>query len=199
MMRGFTLIELSIVLVIIGLLTGGILIAQSLIESVKLNRFISSISEYDALVNSFQSRYRSLPGDSRLFTTGGNNDGAIGTPTYSTSDVIFTGEVANFWKHLSDAGFKPQGQSFVNTLNPAPNFGVRENQIPSVDYGETGGGIGVANMRLPGPDNNYYRNVYIIGDYFSDPSSFMSSVIGGNPLGLFHPFNDAMVIDNKNG
>ena len=67
MNKGFTLVELSIVLVIIGLLTGGILVAQSLIDTAKIQSQIKQVQQLDIAYYGFESRYRQIPGDSNLF------------------------------------------------------------------------------------------------------------------------------------
>jgi prepilin-type N-terminal cleavage/methylation domain-containing protein len=61
--RGFTLIELSIVLVIIGLITGGILVGRDLIDAATIRAQISQIEKYQAAVNTFRVKYDYLPGD----------------------------------------------------------------------------------------------------------------------------------------
>lgn len=92
MRKGFTLVELSIVLVIIGLLIGGILVGNSLINSVKVQKTVRQLSQYDAAVLLFQSKYKNqLPGDSNLFSAAGNNNKAI----YEGA------EARNFFSHLS--------------------------------------------------------------------------------------------------
>lgn len=57
--RGFTLIELSIRLVIIGLIVGGVLVGRDLIERAQ----ISQIEKYNTVVHTFQLKYNALPGD----------------------------------------------------------------------------------------------------------------------------------------
>ena len=61
--QGFTLIEIAIVLVIIGLLLGGILQGQSLINSARVRNLISQVDGVKAAFYGFQDRYRALPGD----------------------------------------------------------------------------------------------------------------------------------------
>lgn len=61
--KGFTLVELSIVLVIIGLLIGGILVGQSLVNSAKINGVIREVSELEVNFHLFKQRYKYFPGD----------------------------------------------------------------------------------------------------------------------------------------
>lgn len=63
MKRGFTLVELSIVLVIIGLLIGGILVGQSLINKAKLNSIVKEQSSLFTLFALYKSKFKYLPGD----------------------------------------------------------------------------------------------------------------------------------------
>lgn len=62
-MRAFSLVELSIVLVILGLLTGGILAGQSLIHAAELRAFSSETSRYSSAIHGFRDKYFGLPGD----------------------------------------------------------------------------------------------------------------------------------------
>lgn len=61
--NGFSLVELSIVLVILGLLTGGILAGQSLIRAAELRSVAADFQRYHAAVMSFRDKYMGLPGD----------------------------------------------------------------------------------------------------------------------------------------
>src|SRR6201999_1632157 len=61
--QGFTLIELSIVLVIIGLIVGGVLVGQDLIRAAAVRAQISQIEKYQTAVNTFRGKYGGLPGD----------------------------------------------------------------------------------------------------------------------------------------
>ena len=77
----FTLIELSIVLIIIGLLVAGITGGASLIKSAELRAVMAEARDYKTAVSAFQTQYDALPGDSKVtsttVTTAGNGDGTI--------------------------------------------------------------------------------------------------------------------------
>ena len=60
---GFTLVEMSIVMVIIGLIIGGILVGRDLINVAAIRSQISQIEQYQTAVNTFRGKYGYLPGD----------------------------------------------------------------------------------------------------------------------------------------
>jgi len=110
--RGFTLIELAIVLVIIGLLLGGVLKGQELINSAKVKNLASDFKNVQIFMYGYQDKYRALPGDDPVAvthlgtgtgqaaaTTAGNGfiDGAWNAPTD-------TAESCYFWEHVRRAG-----------------------------------------------------------------------------------------------
>ena len=83
--QGFTLVEIAIVLVIIGLLLGGVLKGQGLIDSAKVKNIIQQSNSLTAAVNAYQDKFRALPGDDIQGTVhvpnsagNGNGDGQIG-------------------------------------------------------------------------------------------------------------------------
>ena len=61
--KGFTLVEIAIVLVIIGLLMGGVLKGQELINSAKVKNFANDFRSISSFVYAYQDRFRALPGD----------------------------------------------------------------------------------------------------------------------------------------
>ncbi|MGH8750798.1 MAG: prepilin-type N-terminal cleavage/methylation domain-containing protein [Burkholderiales bacterium] len=106
---GFTLIEIAIVLVIIGLLLGGVLKGQELITSARVRNLIAQQDGVKAAFFGFQDRYRALPGDypgvqaaanipNVANTLGGNGDGQILNTAGAFEQTIA-------WTHLSHAGF----------------------------------------------------------------------------------------------
>ena len=107
---GFTLIEIAIVLVIIGLLLGGILKGQELITQGRIRNVANDFQSMTAAINLYQDRYRALPGDDAgaaarwtaagSEATSGNGDGII-TGTY----IGVAGDESRFfWHHLRLAG-----------------------------------------------------------------------------------------------
>lgn len=104
---GFSLIELAIVLMIMGLLIAGILKGRDLIESARLKRVISQLNELRMATSSFLDKYDALPGDfnkaSSLIKAGlqdGNGNGLVEGAGLSTGS-----EAMAFWSHLAGAGF----------------------------------------------------------------------------------------------
>ena len=61
--KGFTLIELSIALVIIGLVVGGVLVGQDLIRAAKVRSTVSDIEKFNTAAFTFRSKYNHYPGD----------------------------------------------------------------------------------------------------------------------------------------
>lgn len=107
---GFTLIELAIVLVIIGLLLGGVLKGQDLINSAKAKNMIADFKNVQIFIYSYQDRYRALPGDDAgavnhvngaLATVGTPGNGIIEGQWDSSTG---TQESALFWQHVRLAG-----------------------------------------------------------------------------------------------
>jgi prepilin-type N-terminal cleavage/methylation domain-containing protein len=112
--QGFTLVEIAIVLVIIGLLLGGILKGQEMITQAKIKNVIADMSGVSAAMYGYQDRYKSLPGDDNKAngrwgtTASGNGDGVItGVYTVPASGTATTAamEAGFFWHHLRLAGF----------------------------------------------------------------------------------------------
>lgn len=86
--HAFSLVELSIVLVILGLLTGGILAGQSLVRAAELRSVASDYARYNTAVHTFIEKYMALPGDMRNATSfWGAADGSTGTTSgcYTTA------------------------------------------------------------------------------------------------------------------
>jgi prepilin-type N-terminal cleavage/methylation domain-containing protein len=116
---GFTLIELAIVLVIIGLLLGGVLRGQELINSAKVKNMARDFQNVQVYIYGYQDKYKALPGDDHSANThlsGGTN------ATNGTQNGVIQGawdtktdgdESCVFWQHVRLAGLAP-GSTVVN-------------------------------------------------------------------------------------
>ncbi|MEQ9444354.1 MAG: prepilin-type N-terminal cleavage/methylation domain-containing protein, partial [Rhodospirillaceae bacterium] len=108
--RGFTLIEMSIVLVIIGLIIGGILKGQEIIESSRQKNVITQIDAVRSAVNTFADKYNALPGDYGSAATrisgnlvDGDDSGIIGEVIGDLETAPADAEQDDFFNHLSGA------------------------------------------------------------------------------------------------
>ena len=143
---GFTLVEIAIVLVIIGLLLGGVLKGQELIENGRIKSAANDLNGISAAYNSYLDRYRRVPGDDGpiatltgrggSWTTGGikagNADGVINLAAAQT----FDGGADIFFQHLRAANFI--------TGNPG------DTGINALPVNAWGGRLGVANAVVQG-------------------------------------------------
>jgi prepilin-type N-terminal cleavage/methylation domain-containing protein len=117
--RGFTLIEIAIVLVIVGLLLGGVLQGQQLIENSRVRGAVNDIKGIPAAAYSYMDRYSRFPGDDgptlgdltvrggawANVTAWGNQNGTLDGAINLT--FAPTGELLGFWQHLKASGFIP--------------------------------------------------------------------------------------------
>lgn len=122
---GFTLIEIAIVLVIIGLLLGGILRGQELITQGRIRNVSNDLQSMTAAINLYQGRYLALPGDDAgaaarwTIAAPAPSAGAVGDGSISGAynAAAATDESRQFWLHLRRAGLVGGA---VNANNP-PN------------------------------------------------------------------------------
>jgi prepilin-type N-terminal cleavage/methylation domain-containing protein len=111
---GFTLIELSIVLVIIGLIVGGVLSGQDLIQAAQLRSTIKQKESFDLAANTFRVKYGFIPGDYATSIGGFSGDGNgilsdIVGPTTTPAVTSLAAELTGFWLHLSNQGYVDGG------------------------------------------------------------------------------------------
>lgn len=104
---GFSLIELAVVLIIMGLLIGGILKGKDLIDSARLKRVMAQLNELRMATSGFLDKYDALPGDFNKASFqiksdlhNGNGNGIVEGAGLSPGS-----EALSFWSHLAEAGF----------------------------------------------------------------------------------------------
>lgn len=152
---GFTLVEIAIVLVIIGLLLGGVLKGQELITQAKIKNVANDFSGMSAAVYGYQDRYKRFPGDDNgaaarwtsPAAVSGNGNAQVGaTGVESVFDCSSeTGENCQFWQHLRLAGFI--GGDAASKLSPQNAVGG----VLQVQNGALGlSGLLVCSTNLPG-------------------------------------------------
>ena len=128
---GFTLLELTIVLTIIGLIVGGIFIARDMIRSAEVQSVVSDEDDLKKAIELFKEKYNYLPGDMPMAesfwgsdTTGGgcstqNYSAAGAVPKTATCNGDGDGRIDTFaeamraWQQLADAGFIQGGYSGI--------------------------------------------------------------------------------------
>ena len=203
MKHGFTLVELSIVLVIIGLLIGGILVGQSLIESAKISTVVRAMQQYDIAVSSFRSKYRNLPGDSSLFTQQGNNNGRINYTCNTAWGSSIWDEAVNFWVHIQQGGFVPaNGSTFTMTTSGAGLVSSGTNiNVPALEFSEKAQIIAMPYNCPYYTNPKQYQTTVLTDNHFLISNKLQTFVIGGTALGsvvnpIFTPA-EAASIDSK--
>jgi len=110
---GFTLIEMSIVLVIIGLVVGGVLVGRDMIQQARLQTVVADVNKYRTAINLFTERYVFYPGDHPdanaywpYCLTGGNSCAGNGNGRVMTWGAEGR-EASYMWQHLYLAGLVP--------------------------------------------------------------------------------------------
>ena len=136
---GFTLIEIAIVLVIIGLLLGGVLKGQELINSAKVKNLASDFKNTPVFIYGYQDKFKALPGDDALATTHltgatlATSPGTVGNGVIegNWNSTTITDESYLFWQHVRLAGLAP-GSTTAGAADYVPR-------------NASGGAIGVTN------------------------------------------------------
>lgn len=156
---GFSLVELSIVLVILGLLTGGILAGQALIRASELRGVTTEIGRNQSAIQAFRDKYFGLPGDlnnATKFWGAADTAGAGGECTDSLANagtgtqtcngngngLVDNNESYQFWEHLANAALIEGSYPGTGTINstpyPVPIVGTN---VPKSKLGNAGWGV----------------------------------------------------------
>ncbi|THB69060.1 MAG: prepilin-type N-terminal cleavage/methylation domain-containing protein [Gammaproteobacteria bacterium] len=109
---GFTLVEIAIVLVIIGLLLGGVLKGQEMISNARIKKLESDFRGVSAAFYTYQDRFNKIPGDdtnaasrfSGTWDAGNDNGDGNGLIYYQWNSSTNSHESRKVWKHLRGAG-----------------------------------------------------------------------------------------------
>lgn len=176
---GFTLLELSVVIIVIGLIASGILIGKEMIISAELRAQMTQIEQINSAANTFKTKYNCLPGDcanavsfglgqSSAPGSDGNGDGVIDDRPVNTGEL---NEKSNFWVHMANAGLMPEYSP--TQINPLIKF-----------KGLSPGFIRVLN-RLD------YVNINLASSHV-----YAFAAADSNGSGIYHP-SQALILDSK--
>ena len=213
MKHAFTLLELSIVLVIIGLIVGGVTVGAEMIRQAELRSVTSDVQKIETALYTFKLKYNQRPGDmtnatdywgiaggdgendtcKNTLSTGseatcnGNGDGRVGRSGGSSTSE--DNEIYRAWQHLSNAGlwegnFAGKSNGGVTTSQQLAGFNIPESKV-------TGGGYSYQHRENPtGISNQFpFTGHYIIF------GAFPNSPVG--PNAILTPA-EAFAIDTKN-
>ncbi len=166
--EGFTLVELAIVLVIIGILLAAILKGQAMIKQAKIKRIKADVDSIVAAVYSYQDKYGYLPGDDpNDHSTDLNATGCRG----GNADGIFSNiaEDTCAWQEIIGAGFVAGDPTVHNESKVAKThpFGGRYLFRYGTRYGKSGNYIFIDNLPVDvakSLDEKYDDGAYNTGD-----------------------------------
>jgi prepilin-type N-terminal cleavage/methylation domain-containing protein len=211
--KGFTLIELSLVLVIVGLLIGAILVGRNLIHAAELQSTSKDIQHYKMAVAHFKDKYLALPGDmrnatdfwgvaagtgsdsicketgSQTRTCNGNGDGYIGRDAGASNFEWFRA-----MQHLANAGLIKGNYTGVGANSSGAQSGcILGENCPDTALNDAA--IQIRSEYAANSDPNYYNrpegNVMLLG------STNIGSVARNNPEGAAFTTEEAWNIDSK--
>ncbi len=207
---GFTIIELSIVLVIIGLIVGGVLVGQDLIAAGKIRSQITQLSQIDAAANSFNSKFNGIPGDynnpaSIINGVTGNDSTVVGEGngngwielTSGPSNSGLSGEPVMFFAELSATGNVFNIPITTTSFSSAAAWTVSPSVLPPSPLG-SGNYIGIQTVPAYSPMFNASTgNYYLIGRYAGaniggQPATIAAGLTPGQALALDAKLDDGL-------
>jgi prepilin-type N-terminal cleavage/methylation domain-containing protein len=154
---GFTLVEIAIVIVIIGLIAGGIMVGKDLISAAEVRSQISQITKFNTAANTFKLKYTYLPGDITNPTStafGFISRGGVGSANYLSGDGVISGggaggsysknshnqdngEVLMFWNDLARAGLvEGPFSNNSSSISPDPDTNIGK-YLPTAKLGNS--------------------------------------------------------------
>ncbi len=217
MKHGFSLVELSIVLVILGLLTGGILAGQSLIRAAELRSVSTEAARFTTAAQTFRDKYFAVPGDFRDATrfwgrlvnnascttnsatavntaTGvcdGDGNGAV---LWTNANAAGTAnEMHQFWRQLAQAGLIEGTYTGIAGAVAGSDVEIGTN-APRSKLSNAGWGVGASN---PGSTLCFFCGTSLAAGMYGNYFTFGTRNAGNNPLNEVLKAEEAWNIDTK--
>ncbi len=138
-LKAFTLVELSIVIVIIGLIIAGVTAGRALVRDAKLRSVVSQVNQYKVALDAFRLQYNALPGDmtnatsywnTTVTTTNGNGRNGI-----EWGGNVSTNESTRAWQHLSLAGLiNGNYAGTALSVGSVPGYNIPQSPIVNGGY-----------------------------------------------------------------
>lgn len=193
--KGFTLVELAIVLVIIGLIVGGVLVGQDMIKAAEVRATVSQYEKYNSALNTFRGKYNGLPGDVLnaanfgLTTRTGANGRGDGDGLLESCEATGLGQGCEnllFWRDLSQTNMIDTSLSTAadGAASPTMALAAVPSNYPPARIGKGHYWITYSNLGL-----NYYQLTQPAG-------AFSAAGIMANTNGSLTP-QEAFMIDSK--
>lgn len=213
---GFTLVELAIVLVIIGLLVGGVLVAQDMIRAATVQRIVKQPAEFNEATQAFRLKYHCLPGDCLPTTTalygitahpriniqnGDGNDRICERGSLNVIPMNFTNtghrECLNYWWHLANAKMLKWSTDDTAGFCADPNIIKVGTATPPIIVRENAAGVNTAcaGWMIVAPGSMNYglnpiqnnRHVFLIMGTFANSGAIASGAAANGTSTILTP------------
>ncbi|MBI5890358.1 MAG: prepilin-type N-terminal cleavage/methylation domain-containing protein [Nitrosomonadales bacterium] len=193
---GFTLIEIAIVLVIIGLLLGGVLKGQELINSARVKNLATDFKNIPVYIYGYQDKFRALPGDDAqvvnhvagtLATTGGTvGNGVIEGDWNSGTD---TDESILFWQHVRLAGLAtgsttPAAADYMPVNASGGIIGITSGTNVAANAAMTSGGVALRGSYIICSAGILGKFVKQLDLQMDDGNTAGGSMMAGDPVAV---------------
>ena len=154
---GFTLVEIAIVLVVIGLMMGGVLKGQSMIENAKVKALSNEFNSVQSMMYAYQDKFKALPGDDNAAANHingatqatGAGTGTIDTGTWVGAAALDAGNKS--WQHVRLAGLATGAMTSGEASNAVGGrLGITSNALHVTTPATASGTFTVCSSAIPG-------------------------------------------------
>jgi competence protein ComGC len=190
-LKAFSLVELSIVVIILGLLVASVTVGKDLISAAKMRGLVSQLKSFDTQISTFKLKYDDLPGDINnankrgLGDHNGDGDGLIEDGTNDTTPDTIGYEISYFWEHLNRAGFAD------GAYDGDEGNGIVGETLPQAKHG---GGIVVY---AENSQNYYHVGIHDSGEGTPAVINFANTLIPEEAFSVDNKIDDGLPLKGK--